>query len=100
MQNIRPIFCSFEKIFQIINYTGVLYYLKTVRTSLKVLFSNGSKRKYSNYTNEEISMTDKSTQTYQFGILISVTKVTSFCNYLFHLYFCLLDYLLIRLFPM
>lgn len=32
-------------------------------------------------------MIDKSTQTYQFGILISVTKVTSFCNYLFHFVF-------------
>lgn len=87
LQNIRPIFCSFEKIFQIINYTGVLYYLKAVCTSLKVLFSNGSKRKYSNYTNEEISLIDKSTNTYQFLNLMSVTKVTSFSNYLFYFVF-------------
>lgn len=66
---------------------GCFVYLKAVCTSLKVLFSNGSKRKYSNYTNEEISMIDKSTNTYQFLNLMSVTKVTSFCNYLFHFVF-------------
>lgn len=32
-------------------------------------------------------MIDKSTNTYQFLNLMSVTKVTSFCNYLFHFVF-------------
>lgn len=34
-------------------------------------------------------MIDKSTNTYQFWNLMIVTKVTSFCNYLFHFVFLL-----------